>query len=163
MKACSFFGHRDTVQTEALACELSTRIEGLIADGVGVFLFGSRSKFDELCHQVVTKLQEKYPHIRRIVYLCRSEAACLVGEGARVKECMLAVAGVDEYVGEYEEIKRSDKINSAGKASYVERNEWMIDESDVVFVCMKDGKNYRSGTRIAYEYAVKRKKQIEMI
>ena len=30
----------------------------------------------------------------------------------------------DEYVGEYEEIKKSDRVNSAGRACYVERYYW---------------------------------------
>ena len=59
MKACSFFGHRDTPQTEELKQKVRETVERLIV-GVDTFLFGSRSKFDELCHIVVTELKEKY-------------------------------------------------------------------------------------------------------
>ena len=61
MKACSFFGHRDTPQTEELKQKVREAVERLIVEeGVDTFLFGSRSKFDELCHVVVTELKEKY-------------------------------------------------------------------------------------------------------
>ena len=72
MKACSFFGHRDTPQTEELKQKARETVERLIVEGgVDTFLFGSRSKFDELCQIVVTKLKEKYPRIQRIAYLCK--------------------------------------------------------------------------------------------
>ena len=51
---------------------LRETVERLIVEGgVDTFLFGSRSKFDELCQIVVTKLKEKYPRIQRIAYLCK--------------------------------------------------------------------------------------------
>ena len=87
MKACSFFGHRDTPQTEELKEKVREIVERLIIEeGVDTFLFGSRSNFDELCHMVVTELKEKYPYIQRIAYLCKHETGCLVGEGAKMKQ-----------------------------------------------------------------------------
>ena len=62
--------------------------------------------------------------------------------------------GCDEYVAEYEDIKKSDRVNSAGRASYVERNQWVIDESNmVVFYVTKGTKKGSSGTKISYQYA----------
>ena len=49
--------------------------------------------------------------------------------------------GRDEYVGEYEEIKKSDRVNSAGLASYVERNCLMIKDSNFVVVHLEEGRN----------------------
>ena len=67
MKACSFFGHRDTPQTEELKQKVKEIVEHLIVkEGVDTFLFGSRSKFNDLCLLVVTELKEKYPHIKRV-------------------------------------------------------------------------------------------------
>ena len=127
MNACSFFGHRDTPQTEELKQKVRETVERLIVEeGVDIFLFGSRSKFDELCHVVVTELKGKYPHIRRVAYLCKHEAGCLVGVGEEIRRSIKIVTGCDNYVAEYEEIKKSDRVNSAGRASYVERNQWMI-------------------------------------
>ncbi len=52
----------------------------------------------------------------------------------------------------------------AGRASYVERNQAMINDSD--FCIFYYNKNYipktktKSGTKIAYEYALRKKKNI---
>ena len=32
----------------------------------GGFLFGSKSRFDDLCYEAVTELKKKYVHIQRI-------------------------------------------------------------------------------------------------
>ena len=61
-KSCSFFGHRDIIITDKLKQKVNDTIENLIVnDNVRVFLFGSRSNFNSLCHAVVTQLQDKYP------------------------------------------------------------------------------------------------------
>ena len=163
MKACSFFGHRDTAQTEELKQKVREIVERLIVEeGVDTFLFGSRSKFDELCHMVVTEFQEKYPKIRRVAYLCKHETVSLAGEGIELKRKIEKFSGRDVYVAEYEEIKKSDRVNSAGRASYVERNQWMIDDSDVVFIYPTPEKNMQtnSGTRHSMLYAKKKGKRI---
>ncbi len=55
-----------------------------------------------------------------------------------------------------------ENIKKAGKASYVERNRIMIDESDFGIFYMNE--NYflsksKSGTKIAYDYALKKSKK----
>ena len=165
MKACSFFGHRDAPQTEELKQKVRETVEQLIVEeGVDTFLFGSRSKFDELCHIVVTELKEKHPHIQRIAYLCKHETACYVGEGIAERRRIKELTGRDVYVREFEDIKKSDRVNSAGRASYVERNQWMIDDSDFIIIYFdeKKVKNF-NGTKIAYEYAQTKSKTIVLI
>ena len=162
MKACSFFGHRDTPQTEELKQKVRETVERLIVEeGVDAFLFGSRSKFDELCHIVVTELKEKYPHIQRIAYLCKHESGCLVGAGARLKQQIKQTTGRDVYVPEYEDIKKSDRVNSAGRAAYVERNYLIIINSIFVIIHIDDTKSGRrhSGALLAYDYANRKKKE----
>ena len=160
MKACSFFGHRDTPQTEELKQKVRKTVERLIVEeGVDTFLFGSRSKFDELCHIVVTELKEKYPHIQRTAYLCKHESGCLVGKGRDEARRIKELTGRDVYVREFEDIKRSSRVNSAGRASYVERNYWMIDESCCVAFFLRDIQK-KSGTQIAYLYAKKEGKTL---
>lgn len=150
MKAC-FFGHRDTLQTVELRQEVRETVECLIVEkGVDTFLFGSRSKFDELCHMVVTELKEKYPYIQRIAYLCRHESGCLVGAGMEEKRRIKEFAGRDVYIREFEEIKKSDRVNSAGRACYVERNQWMVDDSEYVLLYFD---KQEGGTMTVYKYA----------
>ena len=162
MKACSFFGHRDTPQTDELKQKVRETVERLIVEErVDTFLFGSRSKFDELCHMIVTELKEKYPHIQRIAYLCKHESGCLAGEGKDEQRRIKEFTGRDVYVREFEDIKKSSRVSSAGRASYVERNYWMVDDSDfvIMYFKVKSEERLRSGVRVAYEYAKKRIKK----
>ena len=64
---CCFIGHREIYETEALKLNIKSIIEQLIiSDNIDTFLFGSKSCFNDLCYDVVTELQSKYPHIKRI-------------------------------------------------------------------------------------------------
>lgn len=129
-KICSFFGHRKIDITEELKQKVKEVIEDLIVNhNVLTFLFGSRSDFDYLCHLVVTKLKEKYPNIKRISYTCRSETCTLESERAyweeiysHLKKEKVALLGVEE------EVEHKTKYTS-GRASYVERNQAMINDS----------------------------------
>ena len=163
MKACSFFGYRDFKPTEEMEAKVYEIIENLIDKGVNRFLFGSRSDFDTFCHSVVTRLQEKYPNIVRVSYLCLHERSCLIGEGKDEEEWLKRFAKIDINVKEYEEIKRSDRINSAGRASYIERNQWMIDDSDVVVVYVKETSNKISGSALALKYAKTKHKNLIIV
>lgn len=64
---CCFFGHRKINETEELKTALYEVIEKLIVEKrVNTFLFGSKSQFDSLCLEIVTKIKEKHPYIKRI-------------------------------------------------------------------------------------------------
>ena len=160
MKACSFFGHRGTPQTEELKQKVRETVKRLIEEeGVDTFLFGSRSNFDELCYMVVTELKWKYPQIQRIAYLCKHESGCLAGEGKKEQCRIKELTGRDLYVPEYEDIKKSDRVNSAGRAAYVERNYWMIDESNYAIIHINKNYSLRqstSGAWLVCQYAIKK-------
>ena len=175
-KICSFFGHRNVVVTEELKEKVKDIIEDLIVNqSVFIFLFGSRSNFDYLCHLVVTELKEKYPEIKRISYTCRSETCTLESERAHWEEIYshfrkekVTLLGVEE------EVEHKTKYTS-GRASYVERNQAMINDSD--YCVFYYDENYqpemrkyskrsigyyqpKSGTSLAYAYAKQKKKII---
>jgi uncharacterized phage-like protein YoqJ len=66
-KTCCFFGHRKITETDELKAKLIETIEKLIVDEkVNTFLFGSKSRFNSLCLELVTEIKEKYPYIKRI-------------------------------------------------------------------------------------------------
>ena len=160
--AACFFGHRKIDKTPELIERLRKAIEVLITEkGVNVFYFGSKSEFDDLCHQVVTELKGKYPRIKRIY----------------VRSAFQHIPDwyEDSLLEHYEETYFPERMEKAGKASYVERNQEMINKSDYCIVYYDENylpprrKNSRrditdyqpkSGTAVAYDYAVKKKKEI---
>ena len=59
---CCFFGHRTINETEELKLKLIEIIEKLIVENsVDTFLFGSKSRFNSLCLDTVTKIKQKIP------------------------------------------------------------------------------------------------------
>ena len=62
-----FIGHREIEITTKLKESITIFIENLIQkENAYIFLFGSRSEFDKLCYDIVTKLKEKYSYILRV-------------------------------------------------------------------------------------------------
>ena len=170
MKTCCFIGHRVIEITDSLIRRLKVLIEALIVcDNVGIFLFGSNSEFNDIALEIVTDLQKKYPHIKRIAYGCKSEAFFLEKDKEHWQKVLHC--GVMTYDSTFD---HKNKM-IAGKASYIERNQAMIDNSDFcVFYYDEDylpkkrkqAKKYtslyqpQSGTKLAYLYAVQKRKKI---
>ncbi len=76
VKAVCFIGHRNVKLDDDKVEKLKTIIENLIIkDNAQIFLFGSRSDFDYVCHKIVTELKEKYPHIQRRCYIAEVKVA----------------------------------------------------------------------------------------
>ena len=148
---CCFIGHRKLFDNiEILKSTLYQIIEKLVVEQkVDTFLFGSKSQFNTICHQVVTKIKEKYPHIKR-VYV-RAEYQYIDEE---YKNFILQ---------DYEDTYYPEKIRSSGRAAYVERNYEMINDSQICVMYydrLVAPITRKSGTKIAFEYATKRGKKI---
>ena len=147
---CCFIGHRTINETEELKSKLYETIEKLIVENsIDTFLFGSRSRFNDLCHEIVTQIKEKYPHIKRIY---------VRAEYQNIDETYKAY-----LLENYEDTYYPEKIIGAGKVAYVERNYEMINKSRFC-IFYYDEQNAptirKSGTKIAFDYAVKQKKEI---
>ncbi|MBQ7798788.1 MAG: hypothetical protein IJ371_06675 [Clostridia bacterium] len=156
---CCFIGHRKIEYSVELEQKLTELVENLIVKfNVGIFLFGSKSQFNDLCWDIVTKLKQKYPYIKRIYV--RAEYNYDDNTIAYLLE-------------RYEQTFFSRQIEHAGKYSYVERNQIMIRQSDYcVFYYNKDyipqrrqSKNNisspnQSGTKLAFDYATRQKKKV---
>ena len=176
---CCFIGHRKIEITGNLVERLKRIIENLVLNNnVYFFAFGSRSEFDSLCYSVVTELKKKYPKIKRVVYTCKHEACVFEEEREEMERISSNVTGKKVKLLSYDEEYNFSAKYSAGKASYVERNYAMIDNSkycifyyDVNYKpdIRKSSKNSvycyqpKSGTKLAYEYAVKKNKTIILI
>ncbi len=161
---CCFIGHR-TIENQPLIYErLDTLLRALMAEyPLRVFLFGSRSQFDSISHQAVTNLKELYPDIVRIMYCCQSERACMESERIHLGKTLSRLLNRQIELQGYESACKFPNSQKAGRASYIERNKSMIDDSDVC-IFYYDSQNVqssksKSGTAIAYEYAQKLSKK----
>lgn len=158
---CCFIGHRKIKKSEVLAEQLRTIIDGLIRQGVTNFIFGDHSEFDSLCYDVVSELKEEYPQIRRTHYRTDYPDA-------------------DNYtmqflLGGYEDSVCPERVASAGRAAYVERNQAMIHDSDICVFYFDEMyqpsrrrqsktslSDYqpKSGTGLAFDYAKTHRKKV---
>ncbi|MBE6578752.1 MAG: DUF1273 domain-containing protein [Ruminococcaceae bacterium] len=147
--AC-FFGHRTIDETEDLKRSLTAAIENLItAEGVDTFLFGSKSRFDSLCLELVTAFKEKYPHLKRVY---------VRAEYPEIAETYKAY-----LLRSYEDTYYPEKLRNAGRAAYVERNRELIDRSRFCIVYYSETHSpttRKSGTKLALDYAVKKGSRI---
>ena len=150
---CCFFGYRTINETEELKAKLYKTIENLIVnENVDTFLFGSKSRFDSLCLELVTKLKEKYSHIKRIY--------------VRAEFPVISDDYKDYLLESYEDTYYPEKIIGSGRAAYVERNFEMINQSRFCVVYYDESyapTTRKSGTKIALAYAIKHQKTILLL
>ena len=150
---CCFIGHRTIKETKELKAKIHKIVEKLIVDkNVGTFLFGSKSRFNSLCLELVTKYKEKYPHIKRIY--------------VRAEYPYISEHYKNYLLESYEDTYYPEKIMNSGRAAYVERNYEMIDNSHFCIVYYDEFNvptTGKSGTRLALDYAIKKQKHIIML
>lgn len=147
---CCFLGHRTINETEELKLKLNEIIEKLIVEKqVDTFLFGSKSRFNNLCYELVTEKKENYPWIKRVY---------IRAEFADIRE------SYERYLlGLYEETYYDERLRGAGRAVYVKRNYHMIDKSDVCVIYCDEAQFptvRKSGAKIALDYAVRHQKHV---
>ena len=147
---CCFIGHSAIFETEELKTQLREIIEKLIVENsVDTFLFGSKSRFNSLCLELVTKYKEKYPHIKRVY--------------VRAEYPYISEHYKNYLLESYEDTYYPENIINSGRVAYIERNYEMINNSHFcVFYYDEDIAQIirKSGTKIAFNYAVKNKKNI---
>ena len=102
-----------------------------------------------MSHEVVGEIKKKHPHIQRI-YI-RAEFPHI---SERYRDYLLK---------EFEDTYYPERILKSGKAAYIERNCEMIDKSSYCIVYYDEQKapsGRKSGTKIALDYAIKKRKRI---
>ena len=102
--------------------------------------------FDDLCWKVVTKLKEKYPHLKRIYCLSDPRHQRISKRPKWLK---------DE---DYEEFIYLDLDFDYWYQRIYYRNCVMIDRSDIIVFYVEEQEN--SGAYKAYKYAKQKKKSI---
>lgn len=148
----AIIGHRKVSDARRLKLKLMRVLSTLIEEeNAETFLFGSNSDFDTLCLETVTHLKERFfPLIKRIHVRAMYEKL-----NEQYKQYIFTF---------YDETYFPYGVKNAGYYSYVKRNYAMIDRCDILLTYynteyqLPNGKT--SGTRIAYEYALKKHKRI---
>lgn len=146
----AFIGHRKIDKSDMLKDKLTETItDSIINKNADTFLFGSRSEFNDLCYEVVTRLKAKYPYICRV--FVRAEYEYINNRYA-------------DYLQKfYEETFFAEQVHGAGILSYIKRNQVMIDNCDILvayFDAQYKPSKTKSGTKIAVEYAQKKGKYV---
>lgn len=147
---CCFIGHRKINETEELRLKIFNTLEKLINENsVDTFFFGSKSRFNDLCYEIVSKLKEKYPKIARIY--------------VRAEYQYISQEYKDQLLKNFEDTYYPKSVVGAGKYVYIKRNCEMINNSKFCIFYYNEEcapKNRSSGTEIAIKYAEKSNKNI---
>lgn len=132
----TFCGNR-LASHEEVEASLKRIIEALIKEGADEFLLGGYGNFDKIAASVVKSFKVNYPQIKSILvipYLNR------------------------DYNKELYDLSVYPELeNVHPKGAIVKRNQYMIDEADVVVACVK----YKNGgAHTTLKYAEKKNKRI---
>lgn len=151
MKSCCIIGHREFEKSKKLELKIKKTIINLIEkEKVTTFLFGSNSRFNDFCYDIVSELKNVYVDIKRI--FVRAEYPVITDEYFNYLKTL------------YEDSYFYSESFITNKFSHIKRNQTMIDNSD--FCIFYFNCNYfpktktQSGTQLAYTYAIKKQKPI---
>lgn len=151
MKTCCIIGHRDFKKSKELELKVKSMVLDLIEkENVTCFLFGSKSRFNDFCYDIVTEYKNSYPNLNRIF--------------VRAEYPIISEDYYNYLKNFYEDTYFYDKKLIFNKFSYIRRNQVIIDKSDFCLFYFND--NYspktktQSGTGLAYNYALRKNKQI---
>lgn len=132
----TFCGHREIVNRDELRDKLNAAIIGLISEGADTFYLGGYGAFDSLANEVLHELKDQY-HIHTslvLPYLDRDYLTDIYD---------------DTIYPPLESVPRRFAISR--------RNEWMVDQADVVVAYVKHG---WGGAAATLRYAERKKKRI---
>ncbi len=138
---CCFVGHRFEWHCVGVESKLTATIESLINQGFNIFFDGGYGYFDEICRNTVIKLKNKYPHIKLIKVLA-----------------FYNYKNTNSIPSFFEETIFPDIENVYYKNRISKRNEWLVENSDVVVCHIVNEEN--SGAYNTIKYAKKLNKNI---
>lgn len=147
----AFIGHRDLTVTKRLVIDLDLILEEkIMLENAKYFLFGSKSKFNDLCYNRVSKYKRAVPG--------------LVREYIRADYEFLSEKYADFLNERYERTEYPSALKNSSENRYIKRNKIMIDRCDILITYYDanyvSARGYRSGTAIAVEYAKRKRKKV---
>lgn len=146
-----FTGHRKADDKNIESKIYDTVLNLIKNKKASIFLFGSKGKFNDICHKAVTRLKSEYGDIKRVY--------------VRAEYPDINESYKNYLLKDYEETYFPNIVRKAGKLSYIKRNIEMIKSSDVCVFYYNENyipKNNKaeSGTKFAFEYAQNLNKKI---
>ena len=133
----TFCGHREIQEPEKVRKWLYEAVEALIREGADCFYLGGYGQFDSMAAGVVQKLKQKYPHIRSVI--------------------VLPYLGREYNTSGYDESNYPPLENVPRRYAISKRNEYMVDNADVVVAYVVYG---FGGASKAHKYAERKQKRI---
>lgn len=130
-------GHSKIVFSDVAMIEYKKVLTELIEEGADEFLLGGYGNFDNISASILYELKETYPHIRLVLVTAYIDR------------------GKDSDI--YDDVEYPPIENVPLKFAILERNKWMVDNSDVVIahIIIPAG-----GAAKTLEYAERKKKRI---
>ncbi len=164
--SCCFIGHR-FIEKNNIAGQVKNVIIDLIENkNVKTFYFGTKSEFNDLCYDVLSEVKNQYNNLQRICITCKSETVVLSNEKTKMQKLFNQYLNGKKARAFEQELKLESVLN-AGRLSYIKRNEKLIDLSEYCVFYFDESYTAKtqepSGTKIAYEYALRKNKTIILI
>lgn len=146
---CCVFGHRDITFNENDRELLFNLFEDMIVNkNIYIFFIWWIWDFDDLCHEIITELKKKYPHIKR-VYICEDYKFI-----SRPHKRPKWLKDEDYEAFKYYEMKYTGFY----KRIYF-RNCEIIDHSDYCVFCVDENSEHLEAIK-ALKHAKRKKKEI---
>ncbi len=141
----TFNGHKDTIMSDELRQEATMVIEDAIKEGADTFYCGGYGNFDSACARIIQDLHLKYPHIKS--YLVTPYMNSVRQKTLKFIEKQHIYDG---FI--YPELE-----NVPLKFAISKRNEWMVEQADVVIAYVDHD---WGGAWTTLQYAKRKKKRI---
>lgn len=133
----TFCGHSQVSNSDAVAATLKTVIDDLIAEGATEFYLGGYGEFDNMAAHAVREAKAAHPEI--------------------VSMLVIPYMNRDFDPALYDNSVYPPLETVPLKFAISKRNEWMIDQADVVVSCITHG---WGGAATTLRYAQRKKKRI---
>ena len=133
----TFCGHKEITGSDELHDRLLSVLRELISEGADSFLLGGYGAFDGLAASAVREMQAEFPHIRSTLVLPYIDRSF----------------NTELYNGSvYPPLE-----NVPRRFAISRRNEWMVDQADVIIAFVNHG---WGGAAATLRYAERKKKRI---
>ena len=133
----TFCGHKDIYESESVKREVELVVEQLISEGAVTFYLGGYGEFDSIVAHTVKSLKQNHTNIRTIL--------------------VLPYIDRKYNINLYDESTFPPLESVPRRYAIIRRNEWMVDQSDVVVAYVNHGWGGAAQTLV---YAKKKKKRI---